>query len=161
MVVGWGYREALQGKAPCSPSPALEIHTHPPTHTHTHRAGALVLTFSFLALPLLPLLPLTPFSLCLIKSIQASLGSKLRAPSAVGSWNTVSPQVGSPSPVAARQIHGICPDVTEPLSLSTVSLRALSLSTVVPSKSAQLSLHASLPCDTWRTTRLYHCLGVV
>lgn len=57
------------------------------THTlmRTRAAGAPLLTFSFLALPLPPLLPLTPLSLCLTKSIHVSRGSMLRARPAVGS----------------------------------------------------------------------------
>lgn len=60
-----------------------------------------MLTFSFLALPLPPLLPLTPLSLCLMKSIQASLGSMPCVPSAGGSWNTASRQAGLPPAVGA------------------------------------------------------------
>ena len=64
-------------------------HTHTHAHTHTHTGWAPVLTFSFLALPLLPLLLLTPLSLCLTKSIQVSRGSmRPWARSTGGSWNT-------------------------------------------------------------------------
>lgn len=56
------------------------LHAHTRTHTH----GAPLLTFNFLALPLLPLLPLTPLSLCLTKSIQVSQGSMLCARSVLG-----------------------------------------------------------------------------
>lgn len=95
-VVGCRCREGLAGGGPLLPHGSPQD-----THTCTHAAGAPVLTFSFLALPLPPLLPLTPLSLCLMKSIQASLGSMPCVPSAGGSWNTASRQAGLPPAVGA------------------------------------------------------------
>lgn len=130
----------------------------PETHTHT-LLGALVLTFSFLALPLPPLLPLTPLSLCLMKSIQASLGSKLRVPSVAGSWNTAGPRVGSPPPLGARHEDGALQAVGAqdgPRALVLVHGGALQAGT------APRPARASLPPGTRRTTtRPHDSLGTV